>query len=74
MPYKPWMVIGADIFSIKTNTLLFSVDYYSMFPVVTKTAGPLADDLIIETKIVLCRIWTSSKGNSVRCRLKLYVR
>ena len=53
MPYKPWEVVGADIFSVKNNILLCIVYYYSKFPVVKKTDGLLADDLLKVAKIVL---------------------
>ena len=46
MPHKPWEVDGTDIFTIKKNALLCIVDYYSKFPVVKKTDGHLADNLI----------------------------
>ena len=38
--------VGADIFSIHNNTLLYIVDYYSKFSVMKKADGLSADDLV----------------------------
>ena len=53
IPYKPWGIVGANIFSINNNTLLCIVNYYSKFPVVKKTSCLSADNLIRTAKIVL---------------------
>ena len=52
MAYNPSRVVSADIFSITNNILLCIVNYYSMFPIVKKTGGLLANDLIKAAKIV----------------------
>ena len=52
MPYKPWEVVGPDIFSIKNNMLLSIVDYDSKFFIVKNIDGFSADDLIKAAKIV----------------------
>ena len=36
MPYKPRVVVGANIVTFKNKTLLYIVDYYSKFYVVKK--------------------------------------
>ena len=32
LPCTPWEVVGADIFSLNNNILLYIVDYYNKFP------------------------------------------
>ena len=34
--HKPWEVVGADINTIKNNTLLCIVDYYCKFPLIKR--------------------------------------
>ena len=36
IPYKPWEVVGANIFMVNDKILLHIVDYYSKFQVVKK--------------------------------------
>ena len=60
MPYKPWNVVGADIFSIK------KICYYVFYittasPVVKKTCGLSADDLIRAVKIVFAEFGLAKK-------------
>ena len=52
MPYKPWEVVVSDIFTIKNNALLYTVDYYRKFPVMKKTDNLLADSIIRVVKMV----------------------
>ena len=53
MLHKPWEVVGAEIFTIKSNALLYIVDYYSKLPVIKKPNGLSADNLIRAVKIVI---------------------
>ena len=61
MPYKQWEVTGADIFSIKNNTLLCIVDCFSKFPVLNREDSLLADDLIRASEIAFTEIGISEK-------------
>ena len=54
-------MVGANIFIIKSNTLLFIVDYYSIFPVVKKTDGLSAGNLIRAVKIVFAEFGLPKK-------------
>ena len=45
IPYKPWTVVGDDIFMINNKTLLCIVDYYRKCQVVKWVASLSADDL-----------------------------
>ena len=36
IPYKPWEVVSADIFTANFKSLLCIVDFYSKFPIVKK--------------------------------------
>ena len=46
MPCRSWEVGGVDIPSINKDTLLCIVDRYSNFPIVKKSDGLSANDLI----------------------------
>ena len=35
-PCKFWEMVGGYIFTIKNSTLLYNIDYYSIFPFVKK--------------------------------------
>ena len=50
-PFRPWEVVGADIFKINNGMLLCIVDYYSKFPVVMKVGTLAADDLLQMAKM-----------------------
>ena len=52
MPHKPWELVDANTFTIKSNTSLCILYYYSKFPVLRKTDGLSADNLIGVVKIV----------------------
>ena len=52
LPYKPREVVGADIFTIKNNTLLCIADYYSQFHIVKKADGLSVGNLIKAVKTV----------------------
>ena len=56
MPCKPCKVVDADIFSIKNNTLLCTVDYYRRFHIFKKADGLSADNLIRTAKIVFAEL------------------
>ena len=45
-------VVGADIFFVKMKTLLYIVDYYSMFSIVKGADSLAANDLVKTAKIV----------------------
>ena len=49
-------MFGNDIFTIKNNTLLYIVDFYSKFPIVKKMDGLSADNLITVVKIVFAEL------------------
>ena len=53
MLYKTWEVVGADIFTVKNNTLLCIIDSCCRFPIIEKTDGISADSLITEVKIAV---------------------
>ena len=36
LPTKSWEIVGADMFSINNETLLWTVDYYRKFSVVKR--------------------------------------
>ena len=61
MPHKPWDMVGANIFTIKNNTLLCIVDYHSKFPVVMKTDSLSGDNLIRMVKIVFAEFGLPKK-------------
>ena len=50
--YKPWEVVGADIFFVKNKTLLYILDYYNKFPIKKKAGSLAADDLVKASRIV----------------------
>ena len=68
---KPYEVVGADIFSMNSNTLLYIVDYYRKFPIMKKADGLSADDLIRAAKVVFTE-FELPKKNSLRHRQILY--
>ena len=51
MLHKHWEVLGANIFTIKSNTSLCIVEYYSRFSVVKKTNSLSADSQMRPVKI-----------------------
>ena len=55
-------MVGVSIFTIKYNTLLLIVDYYSKFPVVRNIDGLSADNLSRVVKIVFAEFWLPRKG------------
>ena len=69
MPYKHCEVIGADIFTNKSNALLFIVNYYSKFPVIKKTDGLYDDSLIREVKIVFAEFGLPKKKNKMKTQI-----
>ena len=54
-------MVCSDIFTIENNTLLHIVDYYSKFPVVKKTNGLLAENMIKVVKIVFAEFGLPKK-------------
>ena len=52
VPYKPWKVVGTDIFMVYNKALLCMADYCSEFPTVKNVAGLSADDLVHTTKLI----------------------
>ena len=48
---KPRQIVGANIFMVDKNEILFIVDYYSKFPVVKKLASLTACDMVQTVKI-----------------------
>ena len=61
MSYKAWDVVGANIFTIKNNTLLCIANYYSKFQVTEKTDGFSAENLIRAIKIVFAEFGLPKK-------------
>ena len=68
IPYKPWDVVGAEIFSIKNNMLLCIVDKNSKFPAVQRNGGLLADDLITAAVIVFTKLDFQGKQCHMQAR------
>ena len=71
--FKPWEVVGADIFSIIIHMLLCTVNYYIKFPIVKKADGLSTNKLIRAANIVFAEYCTS-KGYNFRCKHKLHIR
>ena len=55
VPAILWEVVGADVFMVNNETLLFIVDYYSKFPVVKKVESMLVEDLTWVTKVIFAK-------------------
>ena len=51
-----WEVVGAYIFSIVNNKLLYIIDYYSKFTIVKKVDGLVPNNLIGAAKIVFAEL------------------
>ena len=50
VPGRLWEVVSSDLFSLYKKTPLCIADYHSKFPVIKKTEGLPADNLIIAFK------------------------
>ena len=46
IPYRPWEVVGADVFMVIDNNLLCIVDNHSKFPIVNKVKSLSVYDLV----------------------------
>ena len=47
VPGRPWEVVSADMFLLYNKTYLCIVDYHSKFPVIKKTEGLSASNVIL---------------------------
>lgn len=46
-PARPWLKLGADLFSMHGSTYLLVVDYFSRFVEIAKLTPARTDDVIV---------------------------
>ena len=51
IPFRPWEVLGADVFHFNNKNYLCIIDYHSEFPVIKKMKGLSTESLITTTKV-----------------------
>ena len=73
IPFRPWDVLGTDVFHFDNKNHLCLVDYHSKFPVVKKMGGAINWELNCYNKDHICRNGDTMQNN-VRHRHKFCFR
>ena len=55
IPFRPWEVVGADIFHFNNRNYLCVIDYNSKFPIIKRLEGLSVENLINTVKIIFAK-------------------